>query len=82
MSEKNEQQPATPGSLHPAGYASSSREQKLYDALKRITQYQQPERLRRDAEKLYGLGEEAIEMAYENVIAEASAAIKGMRRPK
>jgi hypothetical protein len=59
------------------------REQRLYDALKRITMYQPPERLRRDGEKMYGVsGEEAVEMAYENVLGEAKAAIKGMRRPQ
>lgn len=59
-----------------------NREQALYDALKRITQYDSPDKLRRRASKDYGLdGDEAIEMAYENVLAEAKKAIKGMRRP-
>lgn len=41
-------------------------------ALKKITMYDQPERLHKRAEKSYGLtGEEAIEMAYENVLNEA-----------
>ncbi len=54
-----------------------------YDALRRITQYDSVERLRKRAEKDYGLSpEEAIEMAYENVKAEAEQAIKGKRRPK
>lgn len=58
-------------------------EQRLYDALKRITAYMPPERLGEVCEKKYGLErEEAIEMAYENVLAEAARAIKGMRRPK
>ena len=58
------------------------REQRLYDALKRITLYDKPERLRRDAEKSYGLSSnEAIEMAYENVLEEARCALKGIRRP-
>ena len=57
-------------------------EQRLYDALKRITQYAPPEKLRTQAEKRYGLGEdEVIEMAYESVLTEAASAIKGMRRP-
>lgn len=61
----------------------SEREQKLYDALKRITQYDMPDRLRRRAERDYGLdGDEAIEMAYENVLIEAKKAIAGMRRTK
>lgn len=59
--------------------------QKLYDALKRITQYDQPERIRKLAEKAGGYmgldADEAIEMAYENVIQEARSAIRGMRRP-
>ena len=56
--------------------------QRLYDALKRISAYQSPEQLHRSAQKQYGLpGDEAIEMAYENVLSEAKAAIKGMRRP-
>lgn len=61
---------------------SLERERKLYDALKRITMYEPPERLKRNAEKEYGLkGSEAVEMAYENVLAEAKGAIRAMRRP-
>lgn len=61
----------------------SDRERRLYDALKRITQYEPPDRLRKSAERKYGLSaEEVIEFAYENVLAEAVAAIKGMRRPR
>lgn len=45
--------------------------QRLYDALKIIASYAQPERVRRDASKM-GLDEdEAVEMAYENVLSEA-----------
>ena len=51
---------------------SIEREQKLYDALKRIASYTPPENLD---------GDEAIEMAYENVIQEAKNATRGMRRP-
>ena len=59
-----------------------SNEQRYFDALKRISQYEPPERLRRNAEKEYGIeGDEAIEMAYENVIQEAQNAVKGRRRP-
>ncbi len=62
---------------------AATREQKLFDALKRIAQYDAPERLKKYAEKDYGLhGYEAVEMAYENVLMEANNAIKGMRRPK
>jgi vancomycin resistance protein YoaR len=61
---------------------SIEREQKLYDALKRITAYMAPDELRRVSEKKYGLGgDEAIEMAYENVLEEARRTIKSMRRP-
>ncbi len=60
----------------------SEKEQKLYDALKRITMYESPEKLKRNAEKDYGLeGHEVIEMDYDNVLNEAKRAIKGMRRP-
>lgn len=57
-------------------------QQRLYDALKTIANYQSPESLRRYAEKDYGCNaDEAIEMAYENVIQTAKNAIRGMRRP-
>lgn len=60
-----------------------TREQRMYDALKRISRYQQPENLRAQSKRLYGLdGDEAVDMAYENVINEAKNAIRGMRRPK
>lgn len=61
-----------------------STEQRLYDALKEISKYQTPERLRRTHWKEWGLDDpnEAIEMAYENVLATAAHAIKGVRRPK
>lgn len=60
--------------------ASTPLEIKLYAALKRISQYEKPERLHRHAEKAYGIGgEEAIEYAYENVLQEAKAAIKRVR---
>lgn len=59
------------------------REQKLWDALYRISHYQQPEHLRKFAERDWGLSEnEAVDMAYENVIQEAKNAIRGSRRPK
>lgn len=63
--------------------SSPSREQKLYDALKRISQYSSVEQIRKTSKNDYGLiEEEAIEMAYNNVLNEASSAIRGMRRPK
>lgn len=62
---------------------STALEFKLYTALRRIAAYMPPDKLRRAAERKYGLSEdEAIEMAYENVLNEATAAIKGVRRPK
>lgn len=55
---------------------------RLYDALKRIAAYESPEWLNKNSERAYGLsGEEAIGMAYENVLQEARSAIKGVRRP-
>ena len=55
---------------------------RMYDALKQISQYMTAAEMNRKAERLYGLDcAEAIEMAYDNVIAEAKAAIKGMKRP-
>lgn len=58
-------------------------EARLYNALKRISAYQWPEQLHRSALRQYGVeGPEAIEMAYENVIAEAKNAIKGVRARK
>jgi hypothetical protein len=60
-----------------------SRERRLYNALKRITMYDMPDRLRKRAERDYGLEpHEVIEMAYENVLMEARAAIKRMKAPK
>jgi hypothetical protein len=61
---------------------SIEREQRLFDALKRITKYRSPERIRgRYAESVGLSDEEAIEYAYDNVLEEAKRAIKGMRRP-
>jgi hypothetical protein len=57
-------------------------QQRLYDTLKEITQYQDPERLRKTSEKQFGLEyQECLEMSYENVISAAKAAIRGVRRP-
>lgn len=57
---------------------------RLYGALKRISQYDSPERLHRRSWKDWGLDDphEAIEYAYENVLSEAKHAIKGVRLPK
>ena len=60
-----------------------SNEDKFYGALKRISAYMPASKLRAKSEKLYGLdGEEAIEMAYENVIEEAKRALRGYRKSK
>lgn len=60
-------------------------QQRMYDTLKRISKgYMTPDQLRRQARRAetnYGFEyEEALEMAYENIQAEAAAAIKGLRR--
>lgn len=56
---------------------------RYFDALKRITQFQSVEWLRKNSEKAYGLTpEEAIEMAYENIAVLAKVVIRGERRPK
>jgi hypothetical protein len=61
---------------------SLEREQRLFDALKRITRYMKPDELARRCDKLYGLPyDDALEMSYENVMEEARQAIKGLRRP-
>jgi hypothetical protein len=54
---------------------------RMYTTLKRIaTGYQTPDQLRRNSEKEYGLSyHESLEMAYENLQAEAKAAVKGVR---
>jgi hypothetical protein len=60
-----------------------SKVQRLYDALRRIADFQTSERLRKVSLSQYGLEfSESIEMAYDNVIGEAKSAIKGMRRPE
>ena len=55
-----------------------------FATLKKIARdYQTPAELRRNAERQYGLPyEEVLEMAYENMQAEANHAIKGKRAPK
>ena len=57
--------------------------QQLYSAMQRITRdYMSPAELRRHAQHQYGLPyHEALEMAYENIQAEAKAALKGISRP-
>ena len=54
----------------------------MYTALRRIESYMPPEKLRRQAEKKYGLEpDEAVEMAYENVISEARIGLRGAKKP-
>lgn len=57
--------------------------QRYYDVLWKIARgYDSSERLRKRAERDYGLSpEEAIEMAYDNVRGDAARVIKGKRRP-
>ena len=57
---------------------------KMRHALTKIYKhYQTPEQLRRNCEKSYGLGfEESLEMAYENLQAEARYAVKGVKELK
>lgn len=57
--------------------------QLYFTVLKKITRYESVDWIRKFAEKNYGVsGPEAIEMAYENVLAEAETAIKGKRFPE
>jgi hypothetical protein len=61
-----------------------SREREYYDALKKIArEYKKSEWFTDDrAEKSYGLsGNQALEMAYDNMQQEAENAIRGRRRP-
>jgi hypothetical protein len=60
--------------------AKTELEMKLLATLQMIARYDDPERLRRTAEKRYGLtGDEALEMAYENVLSHARTAVRGHR---
>jgi len=57
--------------------------EQIYYTLKRITQYQTVSQLRKASKAQYGLDfDEAIEYAYENIIAEARAGLSGVRLPK
>jgi len=54
----------------------------MYTFLRRIAAYHTPERLRNRSQKDWGLDyEEALEMAYENVLQEAKSALKAVRKP-
>jgi hypothetical protein len=53
-----------------------------FDALKEIGGYMKPAKLRKDAERMYGLEYlEVLEMAYENVLTIAQKATYRHRRP-
>jgi hypothetical protein len=53
---------------------------RMYNALREITQYQTPEKLKKDSRNDWGLDyEESLEMAYENIQQTAKDAIKGIR---
>lgn len=63
--------------------ANSLLERSLLNALRRISAYSSPDHLRRNSGKEYGLDSaESIEMAYDNVIAEAKNAVRGVRLGK
>lgn len=54
---------------------------RMYLALARITKYMKPETILRKAEKMYGCEpQEALEMAYENVLGEARAGLRAVRK--
>lgn len=61
-----------------------SNEQLYYDVLRRIAKdYLPADRILREGEKRYGVpGDEALVMSYENIQADAAAAIRNRRRPK
>jgi hypothetical protein len=71
------------GKSVPVKTVQQSDAQRYYDALKHIaTAYESAERVKQVAEKRYGLtGDEALEMAYDNIQQEAKQAIRGKRRP-
>jgi hypothetical protein len=53
----------------------------MFDALQRISQYEDLENLKANADEDYGLdGNEAVEMAYENVLYEARQGLRGVVR--
>jgi hypothetical protein len=63
--------------------ARSALELKLVATLRRIAAYDSPAKLRKSSERDWGLSsEEAMEMAYENIQAEAKNAIRGVRVAK
>lgn len=66
----------------PAERDPRTNEQRYFDALKEIATAYDTDRLRKNAEKRYGLsGDEAIEYAHDNLREVAIMAIHGKRRP-
>jgi hypothetical protein len=58
-------------------------EERFRVALERICAYMTPAQLNREADRRYGLKYvEALEMAYDNVLGEAKAALRGVRRSR
>ena len=57
---------------------------RMREALRRIScDYQTPDQIRKTSERDFGLGgDEALEMAYENMRVDASEAVKGIREIK
>ncbi len=54
---------------------------RMYFALARISKFMSVETVLKNAEKLYGLEpHEALEMAYENVLAEARVGLRAVRK--
>ncbi len=62
---------------------STSNERLYFDTLRRIARdYCTAEKLMRDADRRYGFSPaEALQMAYDNIQADAANAIRGKRRP-
>lgn len=56
----------------------------MFSALKRIKSYQSPAQIKKKSWSDWGCqdGNEALEMAYENVLQEARDGLKGVRKPK
>jgi hypothetical protein len=54
---------------------------RMYLALFRITKYQSPERLRREAQNALLPYEECLEYAYDNVLTEAKRGLGHVRKP-
>jgi hypothetical protein len=61
---------------------SKNKELKFYEALKKITGYDSPEKLKKQAQRDYKFSyEELLEKAYKKTIETATRAINGEKRP-